>query len=813
MRDLPELMLSYGIELKKRGNRFEALCFNHVEKTPSLSVFRGDDGKWRYYCFVCPDCKGDAYSLVRHFENCGFKDAQKIVEGESNPVINGQYKRIKEELFTSGAWHSHPGVGKPESFTIKNLGDPTGKWEYKDGNGQTIGFVCRYITPEGTKTYRPWTYGRYGEVAAPLEWRALTWTKPRPLYGLDRLAAKPDAKVLIVEGEKTADAAQELFGGMVCMTWPGGAGAGWHVDWTPLTNKHIILCPDSDAAGMAGMETVAGFLLAINCTVQLIDSSDMPKGWDLADAEGWTGDQAVAWARERLKVVISGELKAKKEKEHAEAMEKKTEADALEALEQPIDAAEPIANIEVPPEPQKPPEKAVRAKDVQIQEYLPPEFSQDALAMAWSDAVGPNYKFVNAWNKWLLWDGVRWKIDDTQRTFYECLTMMREIVHWPGSSNLSAAQKRDICSRGRIREVLGIAGSYPCHAMRADQFDADPWLLGTPEGVVDLRLGKLIEATPDMHITKITAVAPKRGPMPYWDMVLSRCTNGDETMKQYYQSWAGYILTGDCREEAFLFVHGEGNSGKSKFIDCLGDMMGEYCATAKIEMLMESRIERHSSEIAALAGARMVRASEPEEGSRWNEALLKLITGRDTIAARRLYEEQFTFRPQFKLVIGGNFRPALKSTGEEIRRRMHFANFPSAVPVNQRIYDLPEKLRSEWPAIMQWAIDGCMNWQQVGLGKPEAIEEATKDYLDEEDTLASWLAEKCEKCNDRVQTGEAYKSYVAYIMSVGEKPTSQKRFSGRMEARGFGKARTNEGRFIVGLRIKHSFHSGGRYDD
>ena len=814
MRDLPELMLAYGIELKKRGNRFEALCFNHEETTPSLSIFRGNDGKWRYYCFVCLDkCKGDAYSLVQHFDNCGFKDAQKIVEGESNQVINGQYKRIKEELLTSGAWHSHPGVGQPESFAIKNLGDPTGKWGYKGSKGETLGFVCRYITPEGTKTYRPWTYGRYGEVAAPLEWRALTWAKPRPLYGLDRLAAKPDAKVLIVEGEKTADAAQELFSGMVCMTWPGGAGAGWHVDWTPLTGKHIILCPDSDAAGMAGMETVAGFLLAINCTVQLIDSSDMPKGWDLADAEGWTGDQAVTWARERLKSVISGEIKAKKEKEHAEAMEKKTEADALEVLEQPIDAAEPIARIELPPDPQKPPEKAVRAKDVQIQEYLPPEFSQDALAMAWSDAVGPNYKFVNAWNKWLLWDGVRWKIDDTQRTFYECLTMMREIVHWPGSSNLSAAQKRDICSRGRIREVLGIAGSYPQHAMRADQFDADPWLLGTPEGVVDLRLGKLIEATPDMLITKITAVAPKRGPMPYWDMVLSRCTNGDETMKQYYQSWAGYILTGDCREEAFLFVHGEGNSGKSKFIDCLGDMMGEYCATAKIEMLMESRIERHSSEIAALAGARMVRASEPEEGSRWNEALLKLITGRDTIAARRLYEEQFTFRPQFKLVIGGNFRPALKSTGEEIRRRMHFANFPGAVPVNQRIYDLPEKLRAEWPAIMQWAIDGCINWQECGLGKPEAIEEATKDYLDEEDTLASWLAEKCEKCNDRVQTSEAYKSYVAYIMSVGEKPTSQKRFSGRMEARGFGKARTSEGRFIVGLRIKHSFPSGGRYDD
>lgn len=810
MRELPELMLAYGIELKKRGNRFEALCFNHAETTPSLSVFRGNDNKWRYYCFVCPDCKGDAYSFVQHFENCGFKDAQKIVDGESNPVINGQYKRIKEELTTSGQWHSHPAVGQPDSFAIKGLGDPTGKWEYRDANGQTLGFVCRYVKQDGTKTYRPWTYGRYGEIAAPLEWKAQTWTKPRPLYGLDRLAGNPDAKVLIVEGEKTADAAQALFDGMVVMTWPGGAGAGWHVDWTPLAGMQIILCPDADAPGMAGMETVAGFLLAINCTVQLIDSSDMPKGWDLADAEGWTGDQAVAWARERLKVVVSKELEAKKAKELKEAMEKKTEGDAIAASEA-LKADAPPVDTQALPSPQKPPETAIRAKDVQIQEHLPPEFSQDALAMAWSKQVGPNYKFVNAWNKWLLWDGVRWKIDDTQRTFYECLTMMREVVHWPGSANLSAAQKRDICSRGRIREVLGIAGSYPEHAMRADQFDADPWLLGTPEGVVDLRLGKLVEATPDMCITKITAVSPKRGPMPFWDMVISRCTNGDDAMKQYYQRWAGYILTGDCREESFLFVHGEGNSGKSKFIDCLGDMMGEYCATAKIEMLMESRIERHSSEIAALAGARMVRASEPEEGSRWNEALLKLITGRDTIAARRLYEEQFTFRPQFKLVIGGNFRPALKSTGEEIRRRMHFANFPGAVPVEQRIYDLPEKLRAEWPAIMQWAIDGCLDWQQCGLGKPEAIEEATKDYLDDEDTLGAWMLEYCDKSGE-CKAGDAYKSYRHFVQERGEMPVSQKRFSQRLESRGFGKRKSGS-MIIIGLSLKQVIQQRGAYYD
>lgn len=120
--------------------------------------------------------------------------------------------------------------------------------------------------------------------------------------------------------------------------------------------------------------------------------------------------------------------------------------------------------------------------------------------------------------------------------------------------------------------------------------------------------------------------------------------------------------------------------------DILGKAdIGGYCATAKIEMLMESRIERHTEELASLAGARMVRTSEPDEGARWNEAMLKLITGRDTVSARRLYEKQFTFRPEFKLVVNGNFRPAFKSTGEEIFRRMHFVEFPESIPESERI--------------------------------------------------------------------------------------------------------------------------------
>jgi P4 family phage/plasmid primase-like protien len=198
----------------------------------------------------------------------------------------------------------------------------------------------------------------------------------------------------------------------------------------------------------------------------------------------------------------------------------------------------------------------------------------------------------------------------------------------------------------------------------------------------------------------------------------------------------------------------------------------------------------------------MVRTSEPDEGARWNEALLKLITGRDTVSARRLYEKQFTFRPEFKLLVNGNFRPAFKSTGEEIFRRMHFVEFPESIPESERIYNLPELLRDEWPAIMAWMVEGCLEWQRVGLSRPESVKVATKEYLGEEDTLGRWIEDCCTVgANLKVPSSEAYKSYKAYVEKSGEGVVSHKRFSQRMEARGFARHKTSTNRYILCLDI------------
>ena len=448
-------------------------------------------------------------------------------------------------------------------------------------------------------------------------------------------------------------------------------------------------------------------------------------------------------------------------------------------------------------------------------DYLPPEFSELSMARHWSNNDGRDWCYVVAWGKWVKWDGGKWIIDEINGITNIIGEEMTRATYWLEAKSLSENARKALCTKRNIANVRDLAACMPAHATIPSAWDANPWLMGTPDGTLDLKTGKLREPLREDRITRSSSVTPKAGKHPQWDKVLDRCTKGSKEMRDYYQRWCGYILTGDCREEGFLFIHGAGNSGKSKFIDCIGDILGKadeggYCATAKIEMLMESKIERHTEEMACLAGARMVRTSEPDEGARWNEALLKLITGRDTISARRLYEKQFTFRPEFKLMVNGNFRPAFKNTGEEIRRRMHFVEFPESIPEAERLYNLPELLQQEWAAIMQWMVDGCLEWQRIGLSKPASVKEATQAYLSEEDTMGRWIEECCSTgLGLKVLSGEAYRSYKAFIEAQGEGVVSQKRFSQRMESRGYGKGKDGRGsRLITGIDIIPAVASG-----
>ena len=228
---------------------------------------------------------------------------------------------------------------------------------------------------------------------------------------------------------------------------------------------------------------------------------------------------------------------------------------------------------------------------------------------------------------------------------------------------------------------------------------------------------------------------------------LERVTDDKRELQDFLQRICGYGLTGVTCEHAMFFLYGTGANGKSVFVNTILGMMGDYAKTAPIETFIDSKNQAHPTDVASLQGARLVTAVETEDGRRWAESKLKALTGGDRIAARYMRQDFFQFTPAFKLVVAGNHKPGLRSVDEAIRRRFNLVPFTVTIPAAERDPELMERLKAEWPGILQWAIDGCIVWQCGGLNTPAVVETATKEYFTAEDALARWLEERTQKRN------------------------------------------------------------------
>lgn len=299
---------------------------------------------------------------------------------------------------------------------------------------------------------------------------------------------------------------------------------------------------------------------------------------------------------------------------------------------------------------------------------------------------------------------------------------------------------------------------------------------------------------PDDHMTKITAVAAE-GDCPRWRYFLKWVTLGDERMQLFLQRIAGYCLTGSTRDHALFFAYGTGGNGKGVFINTLSAILAGYAAVAPMETFTASRNDRHSTELAMLRGARLVTSQETEEGRPWAEAKIKALTGGDPITARFMARDFFTYTPQFKLVIAGNHRPGLRSVDAAMRRRFNLIPFARKVTAEERDPSLAEKLREEWPGILRWAVDGCLLWQDKGLAPPDAVTEATDEYMAAEDALALWLNECCVTRKSLTTASSAlFASWKTWAEQAGEDAGSQKRFSQALASRGVEPTRLAGGR-------------------
>ena len=569
---------------------------------------------------------------------------------------------------------------------------------------------------------------------------------PRPLYNQPGLAASNEA--ILVEGEKSADALIEI--GACATTAMNGANAPIDkTDWSPLCGKHVLIWPDKDRPGWeyAMQAAQAAFQAGAESCALLHLPEDKPEGWDAYDAVAEGFD-------------VEGFLRA-----------------GERTFLQPgtDDAPPPI--------------------DFTGLDWS----SDDGLGLAFTRRYGDDWRYCAAWGQWLSWTGTRWNPDRTlvqQHLVRGVCRAAQEFADRP-------SQRSKLASASTVSGVERLTRSDPRHASAAETWDSDLWSLNTPRGIVDLRSGAVRRHARGEHMTKLTTASPA-GHCPTWRHFLSDVTGGDTALIDYLQRVVGYCLTGVTREHALFFLYGTGANGKSVFVNVLATILGDYAMNAPMDTFMEARHDRHPTELAGLRGARFVAASETEQGRRWNESKLKAITGGDAISARFMRQDFFEYRPQFKLVIAGNHKPAIRNADEAMKRRLHLVPFTVTIPPERRDARLTEKLLAERDGIIAWAIEGCLHWQREGLRAPQCVIDATDEYFEGEDALGHWIEERCYvHVQSKALVAELFGDWRDWAESNGEFVGSVKRFSDLLTARQFNKHKGTKGaRYFLGLSLK-----------
>lgn len=403
----------------------------------------------------------------------------------------------------------------------------------------------------------------------------------------------------------------------------------------------------------------------------------------------------------------------------------------------------------------------------------------------------PVWKYIALTNQWYRWNEESWREDDVMQIYTHAKDFLKETV-----------KEKQYHSKAKVAAVVDLC-RYDRRAVSViEQWDADNFALNTPLGVVDLRIGRVRPAHPEDYCTKITSVMPDpECATPLWTAFLEKVTQGDVDMQKYLKRVAGYCLTGDTREQCFFFLFGPGGNGKGVYSRILKAIVGDYATNAENETFMEQKFDRHTTDMASLKGARLITAGEPEEGRGWNESRLKQFTGGDPITARHMRCDNFTYVPQGKLLFSSNHRPTLKSVNEAIRRRFHLIPFPVALTDAERDEELEKKLKAEMPGILQWMIDGCLDWQREGLNPPREVLDASADYMESEDRLGLWLKERCEVA-PRYEEGSTklWNDWKEWSFGRNETLGTQTAFSKTLKDRGF-RSRSSHIKIFEGLRL------------
>lgn len=262
----------------------------------------------------------------------------------------------------------------------------------------------------------------------------------------------------------------------------------------------------------------------------------------------------------------------------------------------------------------------------------------------------------------------------------------------------------------------------------------------------------------------------------------------DPDMRAFLQRWFGYSLTGRTSEQKLAFFYGGGRNGKSTMVDTVAKILADYGSTVPIETLTGTEQRKGSDatpDLVRLPGARFVRASEPEQGQRLKEALIKALTGGEAIMIRRMQQEFVEVTPEFKLTISGNHRPEIRGSDDGIWRRVMLVPFETQIAEDAVDATLPDKLWRERAGILAWLVEGCLDYLKTGLRPPEAVRAATEEYRQDSDPMRLFLTTEAEITggDEFEKARDLADAFNAWLLSRGDAVWGKRTVSNAIKAR------------------------------
>ncbi|HRZ07834.1 MAG TPA: phage/plasmid primase, P4 family [Candidatus Competibacteraceae bacterium] len=713
-----------GYRPVKSGDGYKARCPCHEDHNPSLSVKM--NGRLLLHCFA--GCSYDHILAALDLTPEPPPGRRAIVATYSYRDVAGVEVRQKIRY-------------APKDFRIRHRG-AAGEWIYKAGPG------------------------------------------PAVLYRLPELrsAIAQSATVFVVEGEKDCD--RLAASGLTATTNIEGAAkpdqkAKWRREYTAQLAGAacVILIPDHDEPGRAHMQTLVHALRGQVGEVRMLELPGLPAKGDVSD-----------WLNQ------------------GHTLE---ELQALTATA-PVFAAPPVPA----PAPARPSTPTGQAEVV----YCPPTVSP-CTHLANSHRIRHYYQ-GRIWYAlglgWVLWTGQFWRPDPTSEGsiatgFVDGLS--RLIARESATLARRAADEADEDRRKSLmiqaeallkwavqsehERTIAAGLKLSKHALLIEYGDlnADPWLFNVQNGTVDLRTGQLRPHDPADRITFIAPITyDPAATCPMWLLFLSQVFAGDDALVAFIQRAVGWSLTGVVKERALFFLYGDtGKNGKTTLVEAIMKLVGNcgessygYGRKVGADTFMKSKNpEDNQRKAATLAGPRFVCTSEVDEEHRLNEQLIKDITGGDTIEGRRLYQEAFTFKPQFKPWMYGNHKPEIRGTDDAIWSRVRLVPFEVSFKGRENL-NLPDQLEAELPGILNWAIRGCLDWQRHGLQPPAKVQAATQAYREEMDVFGPFIAECCIiHRNAEVLSSQLWAAYRDWCAANGVKEESQTKLGKYMTYKGF----------------------------